>query len=207
MNILTIDTSSPWDSFTLYAEGEGELLNKKFPPSDFRSEALIKEIEMGIKSLSFDMKDIDIIGVCIGPGSYTGTRIGVAAGMGIAQGLGIPLCGVNVLEILAYSQKNQEKTIFSFMESKNSEIYYGEYRFIKDKMVTIKDISKTSSKVFIDHINAFEGEKIIIGNSEQNLPFSTISFDNSLTKSHLMSRILSCNNTKIYEKALDLFYC
>ena len=74
-----------------------------------------------------DMQDIDLVAVSVGPGSFTGLRIGIAVTMGFAHGLGIGTVGVNTLAALAW---HSEATglICPVIDARRSEVYTALYR-------------------------------------------------------------------------------
>src|SRR6478672_12569660 len=67
-------------------------------------------IDKLIRESGFRMADLNAIGVSIGPGSYTGLRIGLSTAKGLCFALKIPLITVNTLEIMAFSAIQDMKT-------------------------------------------------------------------------------------------------
>lgn len=65
------------------------------------AEALFPMIDEALDAAGAAYRDLSRIGVCTGPGSFTGIRVGVAAARGLALGLGIPAVGIGRLEALA----------------------------------------------------------------------------------------------------------
>ena len=65
------------------------------------AEALFPMIEEALAEAGAAYRDLSRIGVCTGPGSFTGVRVGIAAARGLAMGLGIPAIGIGRLEALA----------------------------------------------------------------------------------------------------------
>jgi len=63
-----------------------------------------------IKESGIKMSDLSAIGVCIGPGSYTGLRIGLSTAKGLCFALKIPLIAINTLETIASSAMNDIQT-------------------------------------------------------------------------------------------------
>jgi tRNA threonylcarbamoyladenosine biosynthesis protein TsaB len=76
---------------------------------------------MAQAGLSFDK--LQRVGVTVGPGSFTGLRVGLAFAKGLGAALGIPVVGVGVLEALAAPHAAEPGTIFSVLEAKRGQVY------------------------------------------------------------------------------------
>ncbi|MDE5839251.1 MAG: tRNA (adenosine(37)-N6)-threonylcarbamoyltransferase complex dimerization subunit type 1 TsaB, partial [Paramuribaculum sp.] len=100
--ILNIDTSTDVCSTALTAEGDILIHREDFTGrnhaallSDFIKVCLDRAAELGLK--------LDAVAVSMGPGSYTGLRIGLSEAKGLAYSLGIPLIGIDTIKLLAVS--------------------------------------------------------------------------------------------------------
>jgi tRNA threonylcarbamoyladenosine biosynthesis protein TsaB len=71
------------------------------------AEKIFPFIKAAFEESSLEPNDLDAIVLSLGPGSYTGLRVGASAVKGLAYGLDIPIIGINVLESLAYGGKTQ----------------------------------------------------------------------------------------------------
>ena len=99
MKILAIDTSASFCSACIYCGETGTLLSKK--TTDIgrgHAELLMDHIEACFEDANLKKSEIDRIAVTVGPGSFTGVRVGLAAAKGLCMGLGIPLIAVSTLE-------------------------------------------------------------------------------------------------------------
>lgn len=100
--ILVIDTSGPVCAAGIYDAGANALVaGKSEMLGKGHAERLIPMIDEVLREAGFTLKDMTRIGVTIGPGSFTGIRVGVAAARGFALSLGIPAIGVTTLQVVA----------------------------------------------------------------------------------------------------------
>ncbi len=77
-----------------------------------------------LKECSYHVTDIDAVAVSIGPGSYTGLRVGLAAAKGICYALKIPLISVSTLEAMAYAVKEEAtELICPLIDARRMEVY------------------------------------------------------------------------------------
>lgn len=103
MYFLLIETSTE-RGLTAILENEELLFQGELPPGHQNSKYLLPEIEKGLKSKSLEIKDLGYIAVGIGPGSYTGIRVGVTAAKTLAFAGGLPLIGLCTLETFVPDQ-------------------------------------------------------------------------------------------------------
>jgi tRNA threonylcarbamoyladenosine biosynthesis protein TsaB len=88
-------------------------------------------IETLCKQTGISLNNIDAISISIGPGSYTGLRVGMATAKGIAFAMGKPLIGINTLQIMAAAAKHKHpgnnKAICALLDARRMEVFTGIY--------------------------------------------------------------------------------
>ena len=142
MKILAIETSDKTADIAILDTELDKVWEKKLETAQKASEVLTSEIEALLKSANIEIKQINLIAVGIGPGSYTGTRVGIATVKGLSQGLGIKIVGVNSFEALIemvdedYSNDchpepvegrqsfSQTPEVIPLIDAKNDRVYY-----------------------------------------------------------------------------------
>ena len=103
MNVIGIDSSTSWVAVAAIAGGE-PVREASIGPDDAgrprHSELLLGEVEQAVEALD-GWDRVDRIAVGVGPGSFTGLRIGIATARALAQARSLPLAGVGSLDALA----------------------------------------------------------------------------------------------------------
>lgn len=126
MKILSLDTSGSPASVAVLEEGiilgEYTVNHKKT-----HSQIIMPLIDNLLKTLELHPEDIDVFSVAIGPGSFTGLRIGIATIKGIAQSLNKPVIGVPTLDGLAFNLPFFEGLICPIMDARNDNVYTAVY--------------------------------------------------------------------------------
>ena len=102
MNLLAIDTAASLCAACVFdTEAGRELGREVLDLGKGHAEHLIGVIEAALASSGTGYADIGMIAVSVGPGSFTGVRVGVSAARGLALALKVPAVGVTTLEALA----------------------------------------------------------------------------------------------------------
>ena len=95
MLILAFDTAT--DRATSALVGDGEVLGERVS----RAATLLEDVDALLRQAGAHATDVDALAVGTGPGSFTGTRIGLAAARGLALALDLPAAGISTLDALA----------------------------------------------------------------------------------------------------------
>ena len=124
---LTIDTASDLASVALSREGALEVeLTWRCPRNHSRE--LLPAVEYLMKRSGVDKSELTAVFVCIGPGSYTGLRVGIATAKGLAFALGLPIVGVGRLEADAYQHADFAGPICAVHRAGRGELAWAVYR-------------------------------------------------------------------------------
>ena len=106
------------------------------------------------KQAGIDLQNIDAISVSMGPGSYTGLRVGMATAKGIAYAINKPLIGINTLQIIAAAAKtnhpNHHSAICALLDARRMEVFTGIYAHNLEPL--------TNSTALILDAQSFENE-------------------------------------------------
>ena len=128
MNLLCFDTSSRDASIAVLRDDE-VVLEYNFSSRADLSAMLIPSLEFLLRSLDLDARQVDLFGVCLGPGLFTGIRVGLATLKGLDFTGNRPVVGVNALEALACKFAGTGHTVVPLIDARKGEAYIGAYRF------------------------------------------------------------------------------
>lgn len=179
MKILAIDTSNKIASVSIFENNN--LLNEKFSDDQkTHSEKLLPIIDELLKEEGLSISDIDMFVVSVGPGSFTGIRIGVSTVKGMAQALNKKVIAVTSLEGLIEMADN--KNICAIINARHGNVY-SQIKY-NDKL--LEPDCKPINEV-IDELKKYNEKFIIVGDA-------TIEFEN------LLKEKLNC---EIFDKKIE----
>ncbi|HEY1435582.1 MAG TPA: tRNA (adenosine(37)-N6)-threonylcarbamoyltransferase complex dimerization subunit type 1 TsaB [Thermoanaerobaculia bacterium] len=99
MSVLALDTASPRPAVAIFSNGK--LFEEPLPSDRRASEDLLPAVARVLAAAGLALRDCERIGVCAGPGSFTGLRVGLATAWGFGRALGIPVEPVSTLAAMA----------------------------------------------------------------------------------------------------------
>ena len=137
MRILAIDTSGRLASCSLYEDGKEVASCTRDSQMD-HSRTILPLCEEMVREQGLTFKDIDAYAAAVGPGSFTGIRIGVAAVKGFALSGNKPAAGISTLEATA-ALVPQEGLICSIIRARENEYFYGFFRNVRGELYRICD--------------------------------------------------------------------
>lgn len=145
MNILALDTSGPVAGVAILKNGEAAyeaMAVNRFT----HSVSLMPMVEEGLARSGLSVRDIDLYAVTVGPGSFTGVRIGVSTVKGLAHGAQKPCIGINALEALASGVPFFVGTVCPIQDARAGQVYGAAFnagmipqRLIKDEALKLTE--------------------------------------------------------------------
>lgn len=138
MKILAIDTSGMNCSVCIIDETK-VISDFNLSTGVTHSENLLPMIDEMKKYTNIELDDIDVFACSIGPGSFTGLRIGIATIKGLAMSLNKKVIGIPTLTGLAYNTTLFNGLVCSVLDAKNNNVYAGIYKYENDKPVLIDE--------------------------------------------------------------------
>jgi tRNA threonylcarbamoyladenosine biosynthesis protein TsaB len=126
MRVLGIDTSTMTAAVGMVEDNQ-VLVDLKFDVKVTYSEVLMPTIETALKMVGFNLGDLDGLAISIGPGSFTGLRIGLSTVKGLCLATGKPLAAVPSLDALASQSLFCRYQVVPLLDAKKNEVYAAIY--------------------------------------------------------------------------------
>lgn len=153
MKVLAFDSTAKVASVAV-SEGEKILAAYSIDNGLTQSELLLPMAENILKSLGLDFDDIDIFAASVGPGSFTGVRIGVSLVKGLAFSKSKPCVAVSTLEGLAENIAPLDALLVPVMDARRSQVYTALFtsrgeravRICEDMAISISELAKMLSE-------------------------------------------------------------
>jgi len=175
MKILTLDTSGITASVAVVCN-DGLLAECTVNCKVTHSQTLFPMIDNMMKMIGLGPGHLDAVAIAKGAGSFTGTRIGVAAAKGLGLALDIPIIGVPTVDALAYNLYGTERMICPMMDVHASfnkpastddkrarEVYTGIYTFEGSEFIIKEGQMAVSVEEIIEMVNGLGTEVIFLG--------------------------------------------
>ena len=126
MKILAFETTDAVASVALYRDGETDLV--LLSTEKRHAESVLPAAEELLRRFGLVTADLDAFAVDVGPGSFTGVRIGVCLANALGLAHGKPVIAVNALEALAEPLLGTEETVCALIDARNGNGYGAAYR-------------------------------------------------------------------------------
>ena len=163
MRILAIESSAVTASVAIITDStvtaEYTINYKKT-----HSQTLLPMIDEICRMTETRPDSFDLIAVSVGPGSFTGLRIGVATGKGIALANNIPMVAVPTLKAMAYNLSMTDKLICPVMDARRDHVYGGVFHFnSQGELETDVEQGLFSGKDLVKLVNDLGKDEVFIG--------------------------------------------
>jgi tRNA threonylcarbamoyladenosine biosynthesis protein TsaB len=132
-------------------------------------EKIVGTVDWVLKQAGVSLADIQLLIVGLGPGSYTGVRVGVAVARAWAYSLGKDLVGVASLDALAHRFAYFPGYIVPLVDAKRGEVYYGLYQGGKD-FKRLSQLQVARPEKVVKFIEELEGDVCLTGDAIRAFP-------------------------------------
>jgi len=139
VKVLGIDTSGYANAIGV-ADGDRVLADRVYAARSDSLKQIVANIDSVLREAGLSLEEIQGIGVGLGPGSWTGIRVGVTVGKMLAFSTGKQVCGVPTLEALAFSARDAGSPVCAVIDAgAGGIIYAGRYNVAQGKIARMGD--------------------------------------------------------------------
>ncbi len=152
MNLLAIESSGLVASAAIVTE-TAVLAEYTVDFKKTHSQTLLPMVEEIVSMIGMELKELDVIAVSAGPGSFTGLRIGSATAKGLGLALNKPIIPVPTTQGIAANLYGTEGIICPLMDAKRNQVYTGLYRYNKNGFEIVEDQMAILIEDIIEKVN------------------------------------------------------
>lgn len=166
MKILAIDTSAVCASVAVTEKGK--ILSEASVNTGLtHSRTLMPMIDSALKNAEIELNEIELFACSVGPGSFTGVRIGVAAVKGLCDGTGKKCMPVSTLEALAYNLADRNCIAVSVMDARCQQVYCAVFKAENGTVTRLTEDDALKIEDLGTKLQDYEGEIIFVGDGAE----------------------------------------
>jgi len=166
MLIIGIDTATAQVSVAVGGH-EGVLASTQSLRGKQHAEVLTPAIEFTCRQARIELNEISVVAVDLGPGLFTGLRVGVASAKAMAHALNVPMIGVSSLDLLAFPVRFTSRLIVATIDARRGELFYAFYRQVPGGVQRISPHQVGSPDDLASEILAVGEECLLVGDGAQ----------------------------------------
>ena len=161
MKILAVETSTMLGGIAIMDDLSGLIAEVRLNVKSTHSERLMTEIDHTLKQSGLTVSDIDVFAVAIGPGSFTGLRIGLSTVKGFSYATGKPVVTVPTLEAFAWNFPFCRYPVCTMLDARKKEVYSALFKWDRDGFIRLRDEVSIKINRFLNDIKRFSDERIV----------------------------------------------
>ncbi|MGH2830382.1 MAG: tRNA (adenosine(37)-N6)-threonylcarbamoyltransferase complex dimerization subunit type 1 TsaB [Actinomycetota bacterium] len=163
MIVLGIETSTPVSSVALSSE-QGAIASLTLARGRGHAEFLAPAIEYVCDQAGVELSRVAGVAVGLGPGLFTGMRVGVATATALAMTLNLPVVGLPSLDLLAFDVRYTPRLICACLDARRGEVFSAFYRQVPGGVQRISDYHVEPPQRLADEV-VYKGEDVLfVGN-------------------------------------------
>jgi tRNA threonylcarbamoyladenosine biosynthesis protein TsaB len=161
MIVVGIETSTPQTSVAIGTDRE--MVGTISVAGQARQESVTPALDQLCSWTGIGLSQVGGIAVGIGPGLFTGLRVGIETAKTLAQVLAVPIVGITSLDALAFSVRHTHKLIVAAIDGRRGEVFYAVYRALPGGVVRGSDYSVATPDHLSAELETLPGEMLAVG--------------------------------------------
>lgn len=162
MLVLGIETSTPTPSVAIGSE-QGIVGSCLVSRGVTHGEFLLPAVEFLMTQAGLSYRNLSAVAVGLGPGLFTGLRVGIATAKSLAQVLSVPIVGVPSLDLLAFDVRYSNRLICPAVDAKRGQVFFAFYRQVPGGVARVSDYLVGSPDRLVAEIDGLGSEVLLVG--------------------------------------------
>jgi tRNA threonylcarbamoyladenosine biosynthesis protein TsaB len=162
MLILGIETATPQVGVAIGGH-EGVLAQAHSARGRRHAENLTPAIDFVCRQARIDLHEVSCVAVDLGPGLFTGLRVGVAAAKAMASALRVPMIGVSSLDLVAFPVRFSSRLIVTAIDARRGEVFYALYRQVPGGVQRLGEPSVGTPDDLASELLAAKDDILLVG--------------------------------------------
>jgi tRNA threonylcarbamoyladenosine biosynthesis protein TsaB len=127
------------------------------------AETLVPAIRFVSEQADVDLDEISVVAVDVGPGLFTGLRVGLASAKAIAHALGVPMIPVGSLHLIAVPARWSQRTIIATVDARRGEIFHCRYRRVPGGIQRFTEVEISTPDELSARLQALGEDVLLLG--------------------------------------------
>ncbi len=127
------------------------------------AETLVPAIKFVCESAQVALDEVSVVAVDIGPGLFTGLRVGIATAKSMASALRVPVIGLSSLDLLAHQVRHTPRLIVPVIDGKRGEVFSATYRHVPGGVQRLSEPRVGTAADLANELRARRDEALLIG--------------------------------------------
>lgn len=162
MLILAIETASSQAGCAIGGH-EGVLASAHTGINGKHAENISPQIAFVREQAGIEFSELGAIAVDIGPGLFTGLRVGIATAVSIAHALTLPVIGVSSLDLLAFPARWTSRLIVSVLDARRGELFTALFRRVPGGIQRVREVNVCTAEDLAAEIQTFDEPSLLVG--------------------------------------------
>lgn len=142
---------------------EGVLASAHSARGKRHAENLVPSIDFVRRQARVELNEISVVAVDIGPGLFTGLRVGIAAAKAMAHALRVPMIGISSLDLLAWPVRHTTREIVAVIDARRGEVFHARYRPTPGGVQRVSEPVVSSPSELRADLQASDTEFLLVG--------------------------------------------
>lgn len=142
---------------------EGVLASAHSARGKRHAETLVPSIDFVRRQARVDLEEISVVAVDIGPGLFTGLRVGITTAKAMAQALRVPMIGISSLDLLAWPVRHTDREIVAIVDARRGEVFHARYRPTPGGVQRVEGPTVCKPEELCSELQASDTEFLLVG--------------------------------------------